>query len=120
MRRFLLVIPLLLVAIAAHATTVTLQWTAPTQYTDGTTIPSTETLTTNVYQGATGAEVLTASSVTGLTWTSANLAPNSKVCFYVTENDVQQATTSAPTNEVCATIPAETPNAPTNLVIKLN
>ena len=68
--------PLLLLSLFAfHAIaqalpppTATLTWTAVTQYSDGTTIPSTVTVTYNVYQG-TSATSLTkvASGVTALT-----------------------------------------------------
>lgn len=123
MRRLipLLLAPLmLLAAFAASATTVTLNWTMPTENTDGTAIPSTDVLVTNIYAGGSAAETEVASAVTGATWTSGQEPANTKVCFYITATNSTEGTTSAPTNEVCAQIPAETPNAPTNLVIKIN
>jgi hypothetical protein len=105
---------------AASATTVTLDWKMPTTYTDGTAIPSTETITTTIFAGASGAETQLVAGVSGLTWTSGQEPANTKVCFYITATDVQQGTTSSATNEVCAQIPAETPDAPTNLTLKLN
>lgn len=55
-------------AMAQTAPSATLTWSAPTLYSDGTTIPSTVTITYNVYQGA-SATTLTkvATGVTTLT-----------------------------------------------------
>jgi hypothetical protein len=62
-------------ALAQTPPTATLTWTAPTTYTDGTTIPTTVALSYNVYQGtsatsltkvATGVTALTSTITTGL------------------------------------------------------
>jgi hypothetical protein len=62
-------------ALGQTAPTATLTWTAPTTYSDGTTIPSSVTLTYNIYQGisatslvkvATGVTAVTSSINTGL------------------------------------------------------
>jgi hypothetical protein len=53
---------------AQTAPTATLTWTAPTTYTDGTTIPGTVAITYNVYQGNTATTLVkVASGVTTLT-----------------------------------------------------
>jgi hypothetical protein len=62
-------------SLAQTAPTAVLSWTAPTTYSDGTTIPSSVALTYNIYQGisatalvkvATGVTALTSSISTGL------------------------------------------------------
>lgn len=107
-------------ALAQNAPTVTLTWMAPTTYTNGTAIPTTETLTYTLYEGATGVETQAA---TGLTGTSdivtTGLTAGASVCFELTATDVQKGTTSAKTSEVCTTIPQETPGAPTSLHLTL-
>jgi hypothetical protein len=55
-------------AFAQTTPTATLSWTAPTTYTNGTTIPSTVPITYNLYQGLTCATVAkVATGITALT-----------------------------------------------------
>jgi hypothetical protein len=99
--RSLAVAGLLLVTVSVAQTGGSvLTWTAPTQYTDGTTIPSTDTLTYNVYEGvSTGSEVLIASGVTALTYTTATV----KGCWKVS---AVAAGGEGPTSvEVCKRVP---------------
>jgi hypothetical protein len=77
MKKLLAFFAFALLAFSAHAApTATLTWIAPTTYSDGTPIPSTVTLTYNIYQGtsattlvqvATGVTALTNAISTGLT-----------------------------------------------------
>jgi hypothetical protein len=55
-KRSLLILALLLASVASAQTSPTLSWywTAPTQFTDGSAIPSTDTITYNVLLGTAG------------------------------------------------------------------
>ena len=49
MKRLLLLIPLLLMSMAAHATDVTMQWTWPTTYCDGQPLPAADLQQAEIY-----------------------------------------------------------------------
>lgn len=101
---------LLLVPLVALAASAAVTWTAPTGYTDGTTIAAADKITYNLYAGAKGAEVLLQS---GLTAPPANIPaqPGVEVCGEVTA--VVNGVESDRSNEGCTTKPFPKPNAPT-------
>lgn len=90
-------------------------WTAPTEYTDGTPIPSGTVITYNWYVGTAGpgSEPATPTQK-GLPYLSAlyssNLVPGENVCAYVTA--VINGVESPHSNESCSVIPATQPAAP--------
>lgn len=92
-----------------------LSWVAPTTFTDGS--PLTGTVTYNVYQGPTGAETLTTTGVTALTWSAnpASLTAGSSICWTVTA--VVGGVESAPSNEVCKSFP-KVSSPPSTLTVK--
>jgi hypothetical protein len=73
-------------AIAQTAPTATLTWSAPTTYSDGTSIPSTVAVTYNVYQGTSATSLVkVASGVSTLTNTiSTGLADGQTYYWAVT------------------------------------
>lgn len=123
MIRIARLLPLLLAAVLAACSlassaqpSVTLTWTAPTMYTDGTPIPATQAITYIINQGPSGQEAKFAEGVSGTTWTSTSgLSPGTKMCWTVIAVDAQQGTQSVPTNEVCKDFAPLTPNPPGNL-----
>ena len=103
---------------AATPNQAVLTWVPSTTRTDGTTI--TGPVTTNIYQGATGAEVLLQSVPAGtatITLT-AGLANGTTVCWVATAVETATGLESARTNEVCKTFPQAPPSAPTGLTVK--
>ena len=90
-------------------------WTAPTEYTDGTPIPSGTVITYNWYVGINGpgSEPATPTQQ-NLPYTSAmystNLVAGEDVCGYVTA--VVNGVESPHSNESCSIIPAAKPAAP--------
>lgn len=101
---------MLLVSSVASAGTATLNWTVPTTNTDGSAI--TGPVTYNVYKGTQGQTVkpLLTSGLTGTSYTAANLAGGTTVCFNVTA--VVGGVESAYSNEGCKLIPLPIPNPP--------
>lgn len=101
------------VALAAALTT-TVTWTSPTTNTDGSAI--TGPITYQLYVGPKGAEVKYKTPVTSPPYVLVPTPPaGSQVCAEVTAT--VNAVESAPSAEVCANIPAPTPNPPTNVSI---
>ena len=94
-------------------------WTAPTTFTDGTTIPSTDAITYNLYVGTAGkASEATTPVQTGLTTTTvttSGYAAGTTVCGEVTA--VVNGVESARSNEACKSFP-DLPSAPTNVTVK--
>lgn len=104
------------VAVAqAVGNTATITWGPPTGNTDGTALAG--TITYNIYQGAKGAEVKTASGVSGTSFTvSTGLADGTTVCWYVTA--VEGGQESAPSAEACKTFPPAVPLPPSSVTVK--
>jgi hypothetical protein len=107
----------------AQTTSGTVDWyyTAPTQYTDGTAIPTTATITYNLYVGVAGPGSEAVAPVqTGIRFASAitsGYTPGEQVCGFVTA--VVGGVESPHSSEACGTF-SRTPGAPTNLTIKVN
>lgn len=99
--------------------TATWTWTAPTAYTDGTPIPSTVTLTYNIYIGTAGKgsepAAATQTGITGSSLTTSGYAAGETVCGEITA--VAGGEESARSNETCKTFLA-IPSAPTGLSVK--
>lgn len=100
------------------APTATLAWTAPTQYTDGTAIPSSVTITYNVYQGtsttnlskvATGVTALTSIISTGL---------SDGVAYYWSVTAVANGLESAQVTPVSKVFSPGTPGGVISLQVK--
>ena len=107
---------LLLPALAFAAPTATLSWIPATTRADGTPLPS-GTPFFNVYAGASGAETLLQSGVTGGSMTLTGVA-GATLCAQVTQIDVSTGAESARSIEACKTFPASPPNAPTGVTLK--
>lgn len=94
-------------------------WTAPTTFADGTTIPSTDAITYNLYvgTGGKGSEATTPvqTGITATTVTTSGYAPGAVVCGELTA--VVNTIESARSNEACKTFP-DVPSPPTNNVVK--
>lgn len=92
----------LAVANAQTARSATISFTRPTQFTDGTTIPTGTTITYNVYQGARGSTSKTrVGTITGTSTTiNSGLQPG-EYCWQVTT--VANGAESALSNEGCKT-----------------
>lgn len=108
----------LAIAAGTGTGTATWMWSAPTAFTDGTPIPSTDTITYNLYLGsAPGAEAATPAQtgITALTATSTGFSAGQEVCGNLTA--VVNGLESAHSNEACKTFPA-VPNPPTGLTVK--
>ena len=97
----------------------TWSWTAPTTFTDGTTIPSTDAITYNLYVGTAGkgseATTPVQTGITATTVTTSGYAAGAVVCGEVTS--VVNGVESARSNEACKTFP-DVPSPPTNNVVK--
>lgn len=100
--------------------TVNWLYTAPTQFTNGTAIPSTDTITFNLYVGTAGPGSEAATPVqTAIRFSSAvtsGYLPGQQVCGTVTA--VVNGVESPHSPEACATF-SLVPGAPTNLTIKV-
>lgn len=94
-------------------------WTAPSSFTDGTAIPSTDTITYNLYIGTSGkgSEPTTATQtgITAITLTTSGYTAGESVCGEVTA--IVNGVESGRSNEACKNFPNQ-PNAPTNLTVK--
>ena len=94
-------------------------WTAPTTFADGTTIPSTDAITYNLYVGTAGkgseATTPVQTGITATTVTTSGYAPGAVVCGELTA--VVNTIESARSNEACKTFP-DVPSPPTNLTAK--
>ena len=96
----------------------TWSWTAPTTFTDGTAIPSTDAITYDIFVGTAGhgsETAATASGLTATTWTGSGYKPGAVVCGTVTA--IVNGVMSSPSNEACKTFP-DVPSAPTNNAVK--
>ena len=97
----------------------TWSWTAPSTFADGTTIPSTDTITYNLYVGTAGkaseATTPVQTGITATTVTTSGYAAGAVVCGEVTA--VVNGVESARSNEACKTFP-DVPSPPTNLTAK--
>src|SRR5690606_2599770 len=103
-------------AFAAEAVRqATLTWTKPTEYVDGTAIPSGTPATYNVYQGAKGStnKLRVAEGVSQLSRVVSALPPG-ETCFNVTA--VVNGQESAYSVEGCKSFPFPAPTAPTLVV----
>ena len=97
-------------------TTVTVSWTPPTTYTDGSSIAAGTPITYNVYTGAAGAETRAATvNINSYVFSSATLS--GVVCIKV--SSVVAGVESAPTPERCVTVAMlpKTPAVPTGLAV---
>lgn len=116
MRRVALAV-LAALASVAEAGTATLNWTAPTKFTDGSSIAG--AITYNVYKGLQGQnKALLVGGVTTLTYSATGLVAGTTVCFTVTA--VVAGQESDPSNEGCKLIPLPVPNPPSLLTITAN
>lgn len=98
--------------------TLTLQWNAPTQNTDGT--PLTNISAYNIYQGPSATTLVKVSSVTGqsLSYTTPPVAVGTYY-FAVTAID-SSGTESDPSATVSGTLNTVTPGKPTNVTVTVN
>lgn len=108
----LLLAPLL--ALAA-APTASLSWVPATLRADGTPLVGTPFF--NIYQGASGAEVLAQSGVTSTPLTVTGTA-GATVCFQVTQIEVSTGAESARSIEACKAFAVSPPAAPTGVTVK--
>lgn len=93
-------------------------WTAPTTNTDGSAIPA-GSLTYNLYQGLTGAEVKVQSALTAASTTvTTGLTAGTNQCFTVTA--VEAGVESGPSAETCALIPKPVPGVPTQITVVIH
>ena len=94
-------------------------WTAPTTFTDGTAIPSTDAITYSLYIGTAGkgseASTPVQTGITALTVTTSGYAPGAVVCGELTST--VNGVSSARSNEACKAFP-DVPNPPTNVLVK--
>ena len=94
-------------------------WTAPTTFADGTTIPTSDAITYNLYvgTGGKGSEATTAvqTGITATTITTSGYAAGTVVCGEVTA--VVNGIESGRSNEACKTFP-DVPSPPSNLTAK--
>lgn len=116
MKRFYLLLALLLFALPAHAATVNITWTAPTRMTDGTTI--TTPITYKLYRGTSAASLtlLVTTPAGALGYQDTN-APAGDVFYAVSA--VVGGVESARTGPVTINIPAPAPNPPTGLTLSV-
>jgi len=102
----------------ASTNTSTWAWGAPTTFTDGTAIPSTSSITYNLYvgSGGPGSESSTPvqTGVTALTVTTSGYTDGETVCGKITA--VVNGIESAKSNEACKSF--GTPNPPATLTVK--
>lgn len=112
MKRMIGLLTLVASATVAAATALTATWVAPTMNVDGSTISG--AVTYNVYSGAKGAEVKTAS---GLTTTTAQIAGTAGTALCVQVTALVNSQESARTPEVCGTPAFPVPQAPTGLTL---
>jgi len=105
----------LLLAGVAHASTITFTWTAVTQFTDGTTIPSTDAITYSIRQGTLGSISTLLDSQIATSGVSEPLDLTKGSCFTMTA--VVAGIESAPSVPFCLN---ETPASVTNLQGKAN
>jgi len=124
LRNLLALAAMLVVGIAfAQTTSGTIDWfyTPPTQFTDGTAIPSGTTITYNPYVGTAGPGSEAAAPVqTGIRFASAvtsGYTAGEQVCGFVTA--VVNGVESPHSSEACGTFTG-TPAAPSNLTLKVN
>lgn len=119
-RKRTLILPVAMIALAAVAQTTppaVLSWTAPTLMNDNIT-PIVNTITYNVYQGASGAEKFLAGGVPSTGYTISTAFTGTQ-CWYVTA--VVLGVESAASGEVCktsGTVASTKPNPPGGLVVK--
>lgn len=102
-----------------HAATpqLTVTWTAPSNYVDGTAI-GTAAITYQLYAGASGKEVKLGNPVTSPPYViSPTPAPGVTECVQVTA--IVNGVESAKTPEACGTIPYPAPNTPTVVTITI-
>jgi hypothetical protein len=99
------------VANAQAATPATVTWIGPTTFTDGSTIPAATAISYNLYQGASGAEVLLPTPFTSTTYSTTITVTT---CWKVTAVIAGQE--SAPSAEACKS-PPKIPSPPTGLTV---
>lgn len=125
LKRLFALLTVLCVAPLAFGQTAsgTVDWvyTAPTQFTDGTAIPSTDMIAFNLYAGTAGPGSEAATPVqAGIRYLSAvtsGYTAGENICGFVTA--VVNGVESPHSSEACATFTG-TPAAPSNLTIKVN
>lgn len=102
---------------SATAPIVTVNWSRPTLNTDGSAITS--PITYQLYVGTAGHEVIYKTPVTSPPYILVPTpAPGSQVCVQVTAT--ADSVESAPSAEICKTLPKSTPNAPTAVTITIS
>lgn len=126
MRSFLAIL-LSVVALSIFAQTgpppsVTIRWTAPTTMDDGSPVPSSATISYNLYGGKTPTGPWSAPiSILG-TSTIRNGVDTGQLCYYL--EAVVNGKVSLPTTPACVNVvpaaPSTVPNAPTNVTIAQN
>lgn len=116
-----LVLALAACSVGAQTTrnSATWSWTAPTTFVDGTSIPSTDAITYNLYIGTAGkgSEPATATQtgITGTSATTSGYAAGAVVCLEATA--VVNGVESARSSEACKAFP-DVPNPPANVAVK--
>lgn len=97
---------------AAEARTATITFSAPTQYTDGSSIAAGTTITYRLYQGEKGQAKVQAATLTATATTvNTGLAAGKEYCWEVTA--VINGVESAHSNEACKAFAFPTPTAVT-------
>lgn len=103
-------------ALAASQNNVTITWTAPTQFTDGSSIGSAP-VTYNLYGALSGVPLQQlATGLTNLSTVRTNVNPGNQ-CYALTA--VVGGVESAQSNVSCVNVvaPIETPNSPSGVVV---
>lgn len=113
----LFALALIVAAIPANAGTATINWVAPTQYTNNQAIPAGTAITYRVYGGRQGQPKTAIGSTVALTYTHAT-APNGETWCYAVTASVASVE-SAQTTEVCKAIPPLVPNPPTIVTVEV-
>lgn len=120
----LLIVSLILFSPHAFAQTTTggtakWSWTAPADFTNGMAIPSSDTITYNVYIGTAGpgseASTPVQTGLTAVSVTTSGYAAGQTVCGQITA--VVGGLESARSNEACKTFPVP-PDSPTGLTVQ--
>jgi hypothetical protein len=96
---------------AATPATYTVTWSAPTQYTDNSTIAG--AITYQLYVGASGQEVKYKTPVTAPPYVLVPTPAPGQTCVQVTAT--VNAVESARSTEVCATVVSPAPKSPTSV-----
>lgn len=103
-----------LLPLVAVATDLHISMTAPTTYTSGVAIPSTDTITCTLYGANQGAALAVITTGPCTTFTRTNVDAGTVKCYSVSAHSATFNTDSAQVTPVCVTIPlpSQTPAMP--------